>query len=69
MGSCYNSAYYGESERHFFVKASENFGMAPLTGKRVKSSRKLAIIEHTLLNDHDSSLIHSKNKSLNLNHT
>ena len=69
MSSCYNAAYYGESEWHFFVKASENFGMTPLTGKQVKSSRKLAIIDHTLLSDHGSNLIYSKNKSLNLNHT
>ena len=69
MSSCYNTAYYGESERHFFVKYSENFDMTPLTRKQVKNSRKLAIIEHILLNDHDSTLRFSKSKPLNLNYT
>ena len=44
-----------ESERHFFVRASEHLGMTPLTGKRVKSSKKSAIFDQTLLNDHDAS--------------
>ena len=53
--SCCNGTYYGESERHFFVRASEHLGMTPLTGKRVKNSKKSAIFDHTLLNAHDAS--------------
>ena len=55
MCSCCNEPYYGESERHFFVRASEHLGMTPLTGKRVKNSKKSAIFDHILLNDHDAS--------------
>ena len=38
--SCCNATYYGESERHFFVRASEHLGMTPLTGKQVKNPKK-----------------------------
>ena len=41
--SCCNATYYGESERNFFVRASERRGMTPLTGKRVKNQKKSAI--------------------------
>ena len=53
--SCCNATYYGKSERHFFVTASEHLGMTPFTGKRVKNSKKSAIFDHTLLNGHDAS--------------
>ena len=35
--SCCNATYYGNSERHFFVRASEHLGMTALTGNRVKN--------------------------------
>ena len=47
--------YYGESERHFFVRASEHLGKTPLTGKRVKNPKKSAIFDHILLKGHDAS--------------
>ena len=53
--SCCNTTYYGESERHFFVRASEHLSMTPLTGKRVKKSKKSAIFDHILLKGHDAS--------------
>ena len=53
--NCCNATYYGESERHFFVRASEQLGMTPLTGKRVNNSKKSAIFEHILLKSHDAS--------------
>ena len=53
--SCCNATYYGESERHFFVRASEHLGMTPLTGKRVRNPKKSAIFDHILLNGHDTS--------------
>ena len=57
--SCCNATYYGESERHFFVRASEHLGMTPLTGKRVKNPKKSAIFDHTLLKGHHARLYHS----------
>ena len=53
--SCCNATYYGESERHLFVRASEHLGMTPLTRKRVKNPKKSAIFDHILLKGHDAS--------------
>ena len=53
--TCSNATYYGESERHFFVRAYEHLGMTPLTGKRVRKPKKSAIFDHILLNGHDAS--------------
>ena len=55
MCSCCNATYYGESERHFFVRDSEHLGMTPLTGKRVKNPKKSAIFDRILLKGHDAS--------------
>ena len=55
MCSCCNTTYYGESEKHFFVRASEHLGMTPLTGKQIRNPKKLAIFDHILLNGHDAS--------------
>ena len=52
---CCNTTYYGESERYFFVRASEHLGMTPLTGKWVKNPKKSAIFDHILLKSHDAS--------------
>ena len=38
--SCCNATYYGESERHLIVRASEHLGMATLTEKRIKNPKK-----------------------------
>ena len=53
--SCCNATYYGESERHLFVKASEHLGRTPLTGKQVKNSKKSAIFDKVLMKGHDAS--------------
>ena len=53
--SCCNAAYYGESERHFFVRASEYLDMTSLAGKQVRNPKKSAIFDHILLNGHDAS--------------
>ena len=53
--SCCNATYYGQSERHFFLRASEHLGMTPLTGKRVKKPKNSAISDHILLNGHNVS--------------
>ena len=55
MCSCCNATYYGESERHFFVRASEHLTMTPLTGKQVKNLKKSSIFDHILLKGHDAS--------------
>ena len=33
MCNCCVATHYGESERHFFVRASKHLGMIPLTVK------------------------------------
>ena len=53
--NCCNATYYGQSEIHFFLRASEHLGMTPLTGKRVKKPKKSAISDHIFLNGHDVS--------------
>ena len=53
--SCCNAIYYGESERYFFVRASEHCGVTSLNGKWVKNYKKPAVFDHILLKDHDSS--------------
>ena len=69
MCSCCNATYCGESERHFFVRASENFGMTPLTGGRVKNPKKSATFDHILLNGHDASFEDLNYIKLDLNYT
>ena len=53
--SCCSTNYYDESERHFFVRASEHIGMIPLTGNQVKNSKKSAIFNCILLKGLDAS--------------
>ena len=55
MCSCCNATYYGESERHFHIRASEHLGITPLTGKRVANPKKSAINDHMLYKNHDAS--------------
>ena len=55
MCSCCNATYYGQTQRHFFVRASEHLGIAPLTGKFVKTPKKSAIFDHMLLDGHKAS--------------
>ena len=50
-----NATYYGESERHFFVRASEDLVMTPLTKKRVKNTKKPVIVDDILLKGHEAS--------------
>ena len=56
MCSRCNATYYGESERHFFVRASEDLVMTPLTKKRVKNTKKPVIVDDILLKGHKASL-------------
>ena len=55
MCSCCNTTYYGQTQRHFFVRASEHLGITPLTGKFVKTPKKSAIFDHMLLDGHKAS--------------
>ena len=55
MCSCCNATYYGQIQRHFFVRASEHPGITPLTGKFVKTPKKAAIFDHMLLYGHKAS--------------
>ena len=69
--SCCNATYYGETERHLFVRASEHLGITPLTQKRVKNPKKSAIMDHILLEGHnatydDFSILISENNQFKL---
>ena len=55
MCSCCNTTYYGQTQRHVFVRASERLGITPLTGKFVKTSKKFAIFDHMLSDCHKTS--------------
>ena len=56
MCSCCNGTYYGQTQRHFFVRASEHLVITPVTGKFVKTPKKSASFDHMLLDDHKVSL-------------
>ena len=56
MCSCCNAIYYGQTQRHFFVRASEYLGITSLTGKFLKAHKKFAIFDHMLLDGHKASL-------------
>ena len=40
MCSCWNVAYYGKNEKHFYVTASKHLGITLFTGKFVKTTKK-----------------------------
>ena len=44
MCNCCHATYYGQTQRHFFVTASEHLGITPFTGKFVKTTKKSAIM-------------------------
>ena len=48
--SC-NTIYYGETKRHFYVKAAEHMGISHLTNKRLKNVMQSAISDHLLICD------------------
>ena len=54
MCSCCNATYCGQTQRHFFVRASEHLGITPLTGKFIKRPSKSTIFD-MLLDSHKSS--------------
>ena len=56
MCSSCSGTCYGQTERHFFVRASEHLVITPVTGKFVKTPKKSAIFDHTLLDNHKVSL-------------
>ena len=40
--------YYGKTYRHFFTRAAEHIGIPILAGKRLKSFKQSAVIDHLL---------------------
>ena len=54
MCSCCH-ATYGQTQRHFFVRASEHLGITLLTRKFVRTPMKSAILDHMLLHGHKAS--------------
>ena len=53
--SC-NAAYIGKSMRHLKVRASEHMGISALTNKKMLKYVHSAIVDHLIINSHDSSL-------------
>ena len=53
--SCCNAIHYGQTQRHFLVRASEHLGITPLTGRFVKMPKKSAIFDHMLLDSYKAS--------------
>ena len=53
--SCCNATYYGQTQRHVFVRASEHLGITPLTGKFVKKLKKSAIFDQIFVDGHKAS--------------
>ena len=51
--SCCNTTYYGETERHH-ARASKHLVITPMTKKRVKNTKKSAIMSHILLQGHNA---------------
>ena len=49
MCSCCKVSYYGQTQRHFFMRDSKQPIIALLAGKFVKTSKKLAIFDPMLL--------------------
>ena len=70
MSICCKATYYGQTQRHFFVRASEHLGISPLTGKFVKMPKKSGISD-MLLDGHKASfdnflLLLEENNTFNL---
>ena len=55
MCSCCNATYDGQTQRRFFMRASEHLSITPLTGKFVKMPKKSAIFDHMFLDSHKAS--------------
>ena len=47
-----NITYYGETERHLKVRASEHISKSQLTGKRVNNNKKSSVKDHCFLSGH-----------------
>ena len=48
MCTCCNTTYYGQAQRHFFLRASEHLGITPLAGKFVKMPKISALFDMLL---------------------
>ena len=64
-----NATYYGQTERHLPVQASEDLGIISLTQRRVKNSKKSTIMHHILLEGIIRWLFDSFPKAISLNYT
>ena len=50
-GRC-NATYCGERQRHLNVRVGECLGVSPLTEKKLKSKKSIAVKDHLLFCDH-----------------
>ena len=48
--SCY-AIYYGQTKRHFYIRAAEHTGISHLKNKRLKNVKQSAISDHLLTCD------------------
>ena len=55
MCSCSSTTYSGQTQRHLLVRASEHLCITLLTAIFFKTSKKYAIFDHMLLDDHKAS--------------
>ena len=55
MHSCCNAIYFGQAQRHVFVKASVDLGITHLAGKFAKRSKNLIFFYHMLFDGHKAS--------------
>ena len=47
--------YYDKTKRNFKVRAYEHLGITPLTGKKVKSPKEIAVFDHIVHTGHNAS--------------
>ena len=50
-----NDIYYGKTKHHFKVRACEHLCMMPLTGKKVKSRKEVAVFDQIIHTVHNAS--------------
>ena len=68
--SCY-AIYYGQTKRHFYIRAAEHTGISHLKNKRLKNVKQSAISDHLLtcdcnINFDDFTILSKDSNNINL---
>ena len=50
-----NDIYNGKTKHHFKFGACEHLGITPLTGKKIKSPKEIAVFNHIFHTGHNAS--------------